>query len=271
MDTGSTSGGCLVAFFDERQEAERAVERLRAASVPETSIRLTEGAQDGTGQDDRGFFESLGDFFMPDEDRHTYAEGLSRGGYLVTVDGLRAEQESMAIDILDGSGAVNIDEREASWRSEGWSGSSSGHAGAGASAGLGSGRAEAGDSVPIVEEQLRVGKRDKSHGRVRLRSYVRERPVEEDVTLRDERVEIERRPVDRAAIEDDDFRDREVSAEEHTEEAVVSKEARVVEEVGLRKESDTRRETVSGTVRHTEVEVEDDRTPGGAGSTDDRR
>ena len=37
------------------------------------------------------------------------------------------------------------------------------------------------------------------------------------------------------------------------------KRARVVEEVGLRKEADTRTETVRDTVRKTEVEVEDER------------
>ena len=46
---------------------------------------------------------------------------------------------------------------------------------------------------------------------------------------------------------------------EQAEEAVVSKEARVTEEITLRKEAEERTETVSDTVRHTEVEVEDER------------
>jgi stress response protein YsnF len=40
---------------------------------------------------------------------------------------------------------------------------------------------------------------------------------------------------------------------------VVSKEARVTEEVGVRKKAEQRTETVSDTVRQTEVEVEDER------------
>ena len=63
------------------------------------------------------------------------------------------------------------------------------------------------------------------------------------------------------------FEERVLEASERSEEAVVTKEARVVEEVGLRKEADTRTETVRDTVRRQEVEVEDDRaTRGGAGA-----
>src|SRR5690348_3190656 len=80
------------------------------------------------------------------------------------------------------------------------------------------------------EERLRVGKREVGHGRVRVRSYVVETPVQEQVTLHQERVEIERRPVDRpAAAGDDAFRERTIEATETSEEAVVSKEARVRE------------------------------------------
>ena len=55
--------------------------------------------------------------------------------------------------------------------------------------------------IPLTEEQLKVGKRDVSHGRVRVRSYVVEEPVEEQVNLRQEHVHVERRPVDRPATE----------------------------------------------------------------------
>ena len=44
-------------------------------------------------------------------------------------------------------------------------------------------------TIPVVEEDLRVGKREVGGGRVRVRSYVTERPVEEQVELRQERVD----------------------------------------------------------------------------------
>jgi len=130
-------------------------------------------------------------------------------------------------------------------------------------AGMGAASATDRDVLPVVEEQLRVGKRDAERGSVRVRSYVVERPVTEEVSLRSEHVNVERRPVDRALTGDDDaFRERTIEAVEHSEEAVVSKEARVVEEVAVTKDVSERTETVRDTVRRQDVKVEDSRTPG---------
>lgn len=91
--------------------------------------------------------------------------------------------------------------------------------------------------IPVVDERLVVGKRDVNLGRVRVRSYVREEGVSANVDLHDERVTIERRPVDHVLSDGDvAFRDRTIEAEEHAEEAVIGKEARVIEEISLRKE-----------------------------------
>ena len=128
--------------------------------------------------------------------------------------------------------------------------------------------------IPVAEERLRVGKRDVSHGRVRVRSYVVETPVEEEVRLREERVSVDRRPVDRAvSATDDPFRERTIELEQRGEEAVVSKDARVTEELTLSSEASERSEKVADKVRRTEVEVVDERTgrradtkvPGGNG------
>ena len=126
------------------------------------------------------------------------------------------------------------------------------------------------ERIPVVEERLSVGKRETAHGRVRVRSYVVETPVQEQVALRQERVSIERNPVDRPiAAGDDAFRERTIEATETAEEAVVAKEARVTEEVVVRKQSEERTETVSDTVRRTEVEVEDERDRTGAAERGD--
>ena len=114
--------------------------------------------------------------------------------------------------------------------------------------------------VPVYEEQLRVGKRDVSHGRVRIRSYVVETPINEQVNLRNESVQVERRPVDRpVAAGEALFQDRIIEAEERAEEVIISKEARIKEELTLRKTSEDRTQDIHDTVRHTEVEVQDDR------------
>ena len=114
------------------------------------------------------------------------------------------------------------------------------------------------DTIKVMEERLRVGKREVAQGGVRVRSYVVERPVEEQVRLHEERIEVERRPVDRAATSADAaFTDRTLEASATSEEAVIKKEARVIEEIELHKDVAERTETVKGTVRKTEVEVED--------------
>src|SRR3954468_4597082 len=124
---------------------------------------------------------------------------------------------------------------------------------------------ETGDEViPVAEEELQVGKREVNRGRLRIHSHVVERPVEEQVNLRQEHVQVERRPVEGslrsgATDNDDLFRERTIEMEERGEEAVVDKEARVREELVVRKDVDQKTETVSDTVRRTEVEVEDER------------
>jgi len=112
--------------------------------------------------------------------------------------------------------------------------------------------------IPIIEENIEVGKRTVQTGGVRLRSRIVEKPVEEQLRLRTERVYVERNPVDRPASEADftTFKEGDVEVTEHAEVPVVSKEARVVEEVSLGKDVDTRTETVRDTVRKTEVDVD---------------
>ncbi len=111
--------------------------------------------------------------------------------------------------------------------------------------------------ISIVEERLVVGKREVARGGVRVRSYVVETPVEEQVSLRQEHVDVERRAVDRPlGAGEDAFRERTMEMTETGEEAVVGKQAFVKEEIELRKDVDQRTEEVRETVRHTEVEVE---------------
>ena len=88
----------------------------------------------------RGFWDSLGDWFLPDEDRSAYAEGLRRGGYLLSVDASDSQYERV-IDILDDEGTIDLDERAESWRSEGWSGSSTADVLSGSTANLTTGEA----------------------------------------------------------------------------------------------------------------------------------
>jgi uncharacterized protein (TIGR02271 family) len=109
--------------------------------------------------------------------------------------------------------------------------------------------------IPVVREELEIGKEEVERGGIRLRSRVVERPVEETVNLREENVNVERNPVDRPASEAD-LREDTIEIRERDEVPVVNKEARVVEEISLNKEVTERDETIRDTVRETEVDID---------------
>ena len=113
-------------------------------------------------------------------------------------------------------------------------------------------------AIPVIQEELKVGKRTVQRGGVRVYQRVIETPVQEDVTLREEHVTIERHAVDQAIAPDQvpAFQEKSFELRENAEEAVVQKTARVVEEVVVGKEVSQRQEEISDTLRSTQVEVE---------------
>lgn len=280
----------VTAFFDSREEAESAKSRLQSSSIDADQIRIVDqssasGSSEGSGES-KGFFASLTDMFMPDDDAYAYQEGINRGGFLLCAQ-VDEDEADEAIRLLDESNSVDFDERERSWRDEGWTGwtGESDTAGFGASAASragnpgyaastngaaieGSGQMNqtvAEERIPLVEEELLVGKREVNRGGARVRSYVRETPVHEQVSLRDEHVSVERRPVnepiDQTELQSSDLlRDREIEMTETHEEAMVAKQARVTEEVVVRKTADQHVEQVDDTVRRTEVDIEEGST-----------
>jgi uncharacterized protein (TIGR02271 family) len=316
----------ITAMFNSRAEAERAIQALASQpGIDRDAVHLGSGSQ---ANEQEGFLSSLKSLFVPDEDRSGYAEGMRRGGAVVTA---QVEETHLdgAMDVLEQHGAVDLDEREAEWRESGWTGSTTA-AGTAAAAGTVSGGNRTGvaampgsgasapdgapgnppgtmlslgadqvagtnvsgahpenettgaraglageraattgdDYIPIAEERLTVGKREVRGGRVRVRSYVVETPVQEQVALRQENVDVERRTVNRPVTAADEalFQERTIEATESSEEAVVAKEARVKEELVVRKDAEERVQTVQDTVRRTEVEIEDDRTDRVAGT-----
>jgi len=264
----------ITALFDTRAEAEAAKARLKSARVDADHVHIHDKSSAGyreTGystHEDRGFWDSIKNAFLPDEDRHTYEEGVRRGGAVLTAD-VDDDCIDEAVRVLEEANSVDIDDRSNQWRSSGWDYSASdagtGTGTASALTGLGRtdtnrGTAEQEEVIPVVEENLVVGKRDVNRGGVRVRSYVTETPVHEQIRLRNERVNVERRTVDQplSAAEGDAFRERTVDMTATGEEAVVGKTARVVEEVVVSKSAEEHVEEVSDTVRRTDVEVDRD-------------
>ncbi|GEO06167.1 hypothetical protein AAE02nite_38310 [Adhaeribacter aerolatus] len=113
-------------------------------------------------------------------------------------------------------------------------------------------------TIPIIEEDVEIGKREVETGGARISSRIVEEDVEENITLREEHINVERTPVNRPATNADinAFREGEIELTEHAEVPVVNKEARVVEEITLDKEVTERDEVIRDTVRKTEVDVE---------------
>jgi uncharacterized protein (TIGR02271 family) len=113
-------------------------------------------------------------------------------------------------------------------------------------------------AIPVVQEDLKVGKREVQRGGVRVFSRVVETPVNESVNLREEHVSVERHAVDRPISAGDKtaFKEQSIEMREKSEEAVVQKSARVVEEVVVGKQTTQRQQNIKDSVRHTEVQVE---------------
>jgi len=202
---------------------------------------------------------------VSEEDAAMYTESVKRGSTLVSINA-PDERADEAADILGNYGAVDIDERAASYATEsrtttaqapvvatGKSMASMSTESTGRSQEL-----RQGEAIPVVEEQIAVGKRAVQRGGVRVYSHVTERPVEEQVTLREEHVNVERRPVNREASAADlaAFKEGSIELTETAEEAVVAKRAVVTEEVVVDKNVDQRTETVRDTLRSTDVDVQ---------------
>lgn len=254
----------LVAIFDEYSEAQDACGKLQAAGIDKRAIQLNgsdpaavpverrSDPDDQPGAISRFFSDLFGTDDEPDTEN--YSEAMRRGNTVLTVsvaDDARVEEIS---DLLDDCGAVDVDERVQQWQ------------GAADMPAPGQPLATNGDNetLKVVEENMKVGTRTVQKGNVRVHRRMIETPVEEQVSLRDESASIERRKVDRLATEADlqsAFKDRDIDIRETTQEPVVSKSARVVEEIVVGKKATDRTETVRDTLRRTEVDVE---KPGGA-------
>ncbi len=251
----------------------------------------------GVGAAAGGLLGSLTGAGISEADAQTYQEGVSSGGTLVTVradDGQAAHVEQLMGMTTGYAGTTPVGAMDTG--ASGMTGTSGMPGGAtpvrdttagrdaemGTGPGMGSTRASAtdtgvgmtdaasrtgptsmnqgmgNDTIKVMKEDLVVGKREHEAGGVRVTSHVVETPVQEQVTLHEEHVTLERRPVnERVAGAGDAFADKTIEARAMSEEAVVGKEARVVEEIGIKKQATDRVETVRDTVRETKVDVED--------------
>ena len=264
----------VVGFYQSRQQAEQVRDALVRAGFDQSDISIYAHDANAAGGNEKSFWDEVKAAFgfADDSDQSLYAEAARRGSVAlgVNVDSDDDAAVQTATTIMKQQQPIDLEAHSQKWRAEGWN--AAGRSGAAtvtparsatASAGAGT-SAESnrpGDVIPVVEEQLQVGKQVVQTGGVRVHSRVTEKPVEADVRLREEHVNVERRPVDRPLSDADQaFKERSFEVTETGERAVVAKTARVVEEVVVNKTARERTEKVHDTVRRTDVQVE--QTPG---------
>ena len=251
----------FTALYERREDAEAVQAQLTKLGVfPDARAQIagkhTPGLSSHHTEQSKGFWDSLKGFFVSHEDRGVYEEGVRQGGYLLAVL-VDHRYEKQVHDLLESSNAVDVAEREEQYRRAGTLPMIGVPAAAPSTITDG-----AHQTIPIVEEKLEVGRRRVERPGIRVRSYVVEEPVQQEVQLREEHVTVKREPVDRqvstAAAAGELFREATVEVAAQGEEAVVTKQARVVEEVVVGKSEAVRVEEIDETVKRTEVQVESD-------------
>lgn len=255
----------VVTLFDTKPHAEAAKTNLQHAGFNETDISILSAEalpKGGTALREPGFWHRLFGTDIEEHEATVYAKAVETGGVVLT---LRTDQNGVpkAMGILNQHNLVDVKDRAVD------TGVLSEKAAATlpeapvvppakpVTSDLGQQQV-----IRLAEEHLDVGKRLVEEGTTRIRRFVVEKPVEEQVTLHEEHAEVMRRAItDPTYIKDIDWGDKTIEVRETAEEAVVSKSARVAEEVVVGKAGSDRVETVRDTVRRQQVEVE--RIPAG--------
>jgi stress response protein YsnF len=221
----------IIGLFENQDTARKVVNALTEMGCDEGRIETL------TKSGGKEIAKRLTEAGYEEEKAQRYSEVLQKGGTLIiaAVDDDKADNALSAMQRFDVLTPDALLER------------------------IGSESSEETTSAQVIEESLEVGKAQSSSGK-RLKTSVSEREVQETVTLREDKIDVERSRADRTLRPeeaDKAFEEKTVEVSGVTEKPVVSKQAHVVEEVSLTKQSGEREVTVGGTVRRQDVTVED--------------
>jgi len=235
----------VIGFFENNDKAKVASSALSSGGFKSDAIDVSpsriEGDYKGADyeytedNDSSGFWDFL---FGDDNERRDTMSKVGTRNTVVTLYAETRAEADRAAHILDENGAINIDEKSRATDSVGTD-------------------IKGDKSIPVVKEEIAVGKREIETGGINVRSIVVEKPVQENIRLRKERVYVTRKPVDRPVSTETAFDDKVINVTEHNEEAVVEKTARVVEEVTVGKEVEEVTDTIKDTLRETEIEIDE--------------
>jgi uncharacterized protein (TIGR02271 family) len=207
---------------------------------------------------------------IPEDEAKYYEEQVGHGKALVTVDAQGRDEEARAILLRDGAEGL---------QAAGFGTAATATAPMATRAQVSSNsisEVATGDAanvrIPVREEELVAGKRAQEAGAVHVHKDVIVEQQTVSVPLRQERVTVERVPLDNAAATDADaFQERDIDVPVMGEEAVVGKTIRGVEEVVINKDVFTEDRSVTDTVRKERVTVDDSTRTGTAFANDSTR
>src|SRR5262245_36040715 len=233
----------IVAVFDSRAHADAAVKALRAGGFADADIsifdeeRLAAGKKAvAAGAKHAGLWHRLFGHDIHQHEAAIYSQTIERGGVVVAAR-MPENEVAHAIAILDLHRPVNVHDRAVTH-------------GVAEPAHVAAVEKkieriplakaqqvavpervaqERGDILQLAEEQLQVGKKMVESGRTRVRRFVTERPVTEDVTLHEEHAEVLRRAIDDPkSVGTVDWADKQIELVETAEHALVNKTSRIV-------------------------------------------
>lgn len=242
----------VIGFFDDSNAAQSAIDQLISVGFTRDQIDLSKGTETENishkGDGDNGitrFFKSLiGD---NDEDtRHTKIR--SSGSTIVTVHAQSGDEAQIAADLLEDYGAIDVDERDAeSTYTNGLNRKADADH-----------QMDREASIPGMGHEYRTGNTTEGSSDLNTRNQYAEQPREESAQFREENVRREQNPMDSVASEKDlqSFREGTIELSERKEIPVVNKEARIVEEIRLQKETNVRDETIHENLRETRVDID---------------
>ncbi|BDI30564.1 hypothetical protein CCAX7_26150 [Capsulimonas corticalis] len=249
----------VLGLYDTIDAANQAAQALEQAGfsandiVVETYRANASGAT--TTAQESGWDKVLGKLHLiaPKHDAAYYSNGLRDGQTFVTVT-TTDDRIQNAADILNANGALDIETNIAEFYQK----TGAEYAPSANLTATGLNAADDNTVIPVIEEELQVGKRQVQRGGVRIYQHITERPVDEQISLHEETVTVDRHAVDRPITDADAaFAENILEVTETKEVPVVAKSARVVEEVVVGKTATDRVETVHDTVRRTDVNVEE--------------
>ena len=254
----------IVTLFDTADHAEAARSNLEAAGFAPSEISMVNQktlALAGDKLREPGLWHRLFGRDIQPYEASVYGRSVESGGVVLTV---RVPEGAVvrATNILNAHQAVDMLKRA---EEEGLIAKTSAPVPAAvhsapatiAAAGVVSGE----DVFVLAEEQISVGKRVVQEGTTRIRRFIVETPVEQQVTLHEEHARVLRRAAaDPTYLTNIDWTDKTIEITETAEEPVVTKSVRIAEEVVIQREGSDHVRTLREKVRRQQVDVE--RIPG---------